>query len=1060
MAKKNKKISKKLYYALNNSVKKALIASGLAVSLSFGLTGSGFAVAPDEVPTVSAVDNATIINGPGYLGIQNDAGTGGTARVWHPTYNIGPNGLVDYIFPFASQTTISIINANAGISQIYGTIQSSGAGADSSSSKVVLTNPNGFYFDGANLINLNSLTVSTNDLIDMQGRSYTFRRTTPEGAPIIFNGETKIISDIPGIDTTFIASAIWMRKNAKIKNPKGKVQLITADGITIRYGKTGQIPKIKGNDPTLIPVTVDPKNIFGILTQLLNTNENIIINKSAAIEAKSTRVIAKRDHASNGEATIDIKGRVMANAATVGEDGSIYIYASNEHSDGAEVDISHAELNAGDKVSVEVASNKITASETVFEDNGGFVATDYFLGIPVKWEWNSDWDSTSSAAYIKAKNVTLRVDDFTDMSKVTYNPTTVCGIRLSGPNPVAPAVLPDIEAKKLVATRFQNMSTINDAELQRIVNLADSVKTIQLGDKKHLAPISGFTQLDLTGKNLWIHGTDTALNIGKVKHLKVKNGSADIELDKAASVKFSTDGTFNLAAGKIKGKLDVSGEGGTIDVNTVGDIITHGDENSTRGEAFVITANSSDDVYAYGNNDITVNNDAGDITAGYKAKVTAGTVRDDVNAYDNSTVNADNVLGNIFANADQGEKVTINVGTANKDIFTQNSGSYDITVNNSVRDIFGGGDLTLDVNDARFLVFNGGDLVIDRLNATAVYARGEQIIVKRLNHEFGYLQSDNFDFSGAEVQAKLLMLARFAREGKDKSFNFNEEGLSKLVMGSGDPTAGINNLVIGAPGITEAFNYISNTANSQGDPGAPAMPEFFDQDFILGAIAADSFFYDGDILAGNDAVVPTEYVDFSNVRDNLILLTKGDVDMKVSGVNSLTALFPHTLKVEANDELGINTIVTQYEASLAANSFRATPWPLLLNLGLINHASIFSMAGPVIMQSGTQPVDFISYNPDGFFGRGTSVITFGEEGSEQFFEITGNFGPADGEEDDDGNDFSSRELESQTKLGAISGYNRQIPEILNKTVPVVLRPAGAAASIEVEGEDEEEEEEE
>lgn len=222
---------------LGLTIKRTLIAAGLASGLAISMTFSAFALPVDA----GGHTNATVeYPGSNHVKVKMDQGAGKTADINWTSYNLWNGETAEYYFPSVRQTANNWINANSGISHIHGNITTTGAGAASSS--VVLINPNGFIFDGANLINVNSLTATTNPPTSINGREYTFERLPgSSGASIIFDGNTQISGTS---DVAFIANAIWMKKNAKITAPDSKVQLVTADGVTFQYGTDGSIPDI------------------------------------------------------------------------------------------------------------------------------------------------------------------------------------------------------------------------------------------------------------------------------------------------------------------------------------------------------------------------------------------------------------------------------------------------------------------------------------------------------------------------------------------------------------------------------------------------------------------------------------------------------------------------------------------------------------------------------------------------------------------------------------------------------------------------------------------------
>ncbi len=128
-----------------------------------------FALDAGTLPDLNSSINGTVTpNGDNRLDVVVQGGAGAVGQFDWNHFNVGSNAQVNFGFTNNSQTSLNRVLASGGLSQIYGKLTNSCAGADCSSymgtGKVILINPNGIMFGSGSQVDLNSFTATTFDL--------------------------------------------------------------------------------------------------------------------------------------------------------------------------------------------------------------------------------------------------------------------------------------------------------------------------------------------------------------------------------------------------------------------------------------------------------------------------------------------------------------------------------------------------------------------------------------------------------------------------------------------------------------------------------------------------------------------------------------------------------------------------------------------------------------------------------------------------------------------------------------------------------------------------------
>lgn len=127
-----------------------------------------FAIDAGAMPDLNNKLNGSVTVDGNRMDVTVQGGAGAVGQFDWNSFNVGKDGHVNFGFTNNSQTSLNRVLASGGLSQIYGKLTNSCAGADCSSymgtGKVILINPNGIMFGAGSQVDLNSFTATTFDL--------------------------------------------------------------------------------------------------------------------------------------------------------------------------------------------------------------------------------------------------------------------------------------------------------------------------------------------------------------------------------------------------------------------------------------------------------------------------------------------------------------------------------------------------------------------------------------------------------------------------------------------------------------------------------------------------------------------------------------------------------------------------------------------------------------------------------------------------------------------------------------------------------------------------------
>ena len=350
-----------------------------------------FALDAGAMPDLNNKLNGSVTVDGNRMDVTVQGGAGAVGQFDWNSFNVGSNGHVNFGFTNNSQTSLNRVLASGGLSQIYGKLTNSCAGADCSSymgtGKVILINPNGIMFGAGSQVDLNSFTATTFDLkgaknlkdmsaeelkayknqinvtanglpADMVTNAQFIRDgvlKTKDGAAVTLEGTNFNIDKSLGI----AADNVVVYKDSLIKtnlnyNYGGKqdpsqhdksfsnVRIVTGDGVNFTYEPNGYIRK----------------------HEAVKNNNSSITNNIAIADSSidSGRIYVENAGAKEGS-DVNIKNSVIRGYKLVqGEYGDIEIKGQND------INISNSHLQTNNTY------KKSNPDKNTYSNNGGRIA--------------------------------------------------------------------------------------------------------------------------------------------------------------------------------------------------------------------------------------------------------------------------------------------------------------------------------------------------------------------------------------------------------------------------------------------------------------------------------------------------------------------------------------------------------------------------------------------------------------------------------------------------------------------------------------------------------------
>ncbi len=291
-----------------------------------------FAVSADDVINTSGATVNDINSN--LTEVQTDAVDNLKAEVNWSKLNIDSGETLHNVFNGQNQTLVHRV-LGSDLSQINGKITSAGVGNDTS--KMILINPNGVYFNGAE-VNVPSLVVSTINDVKITCSQAKFRNENNNNSYIYALNST---FETPYGASFVSASTIYMN-NTNIHSSNGNIQMVTADGVNFKF--KNNIAKKASN------ITADKDDS--------KTYKYTYINNSD-IRADQGDIYVHSKTNSQGTSYINL----IANKAIKAPNGTVYFLSENSDPEGG----SH--FYSSNNPEIESNKTAVKAKDVIVYDN-------------------------------------------------------------------------------------------------------------------------------------------------------------------------------------------------------------------------------------------------------------------------------------------------------------------------------------------------------------------------------------------------------------------------------------------------------------------------------------------------------------------------------------------------------------------------------------------------------------------------------------------------------------------------------------------------------------------
>lgn len=258
------------------------------------------------------------------------------------SFNLAGNETANFIFQANGQTALNYLSPGANPSAIYGAIMSSGAAGN-----ILLFNPNGIMMGGgASISGANTFFASTNKFDGIVNGKVTFSEAEKNNPLTLGNIRFNNVNN-----AHFVAPNVIVNAD----------NLTTSSSVSFRAIGGGEYDV----NTNLFSNETGVKNPI-VNKNILDVNANIASNK-VTIEAKAD---------ADAYATAVISGDIKANKAVTGENGEVYIIASNGNtSSTAGMQVIQNALISGDSAKVNLNADRISLNGNIDVSgaNGGSV---------------------------------------------------------------------------------------------------------------------------------------------------------------------------------------------------------------------------------------------------------------------------------------------------------------------------------------------------------------------------------------------------------------------------------------------------------------------------------------------------------------------------------------------------------------------------------------------------------------------------------------------------------------------------------------------------------------
>ncbi|MCD7879796.1 MAG: filamentous hemagglutinin N-terminal domain-containing protein [Candidatus Gastranaerophilales bacterium] len=427
------------------------IAAGLLASMT--IAAPSFALDASALPSFNNGTNVDVTTSGNTMNVQIQGGNNAVGTANWNSFNVGSDATVNFEFTSTNQTSLNMVSASGGMSQIYGNITNSSCASCNyaATGKVILINPNGVLFGNGANVNLNSFTVSTLEgTYDADSHQLSLAKTSNQSDNgIVVEGGANIYGDK---NVTFASNNIVQYAGSKISTNTeindvtgngttayGNVKLITADGVNFYYYKNGSMRSILSTTESADKMTIA---LNGEITSGSIDVRNLSTDEESAINIKNATLKAvKAEKGNDGNISLLAINQINAEDSSM-EANKITIKSNKSDVKTSKLDVNNCQTNiyAGndieaDLINVESRENGLVAeagknvtittdgtlsiSRLVAENgNMSITANKVIAGLPYTDETKLDGDS-SERSYIYVANGTFTSNTANDSYEVT-----------------------------------------------------------------------------------------------------------------------------------------------------------------------------------------------------------------------------------------------------------------------------------------------------------------------------------------------------------------------------------------------------------------------------------------------------------------------------------------------------------------------------------------------------------------------------------------------------------------------------------------------------------------
>ena len=567
---------------------KKLLSTAIAFGLFTVLTPAAFSLDVNALPDLNSATNGSVSTQGHDMNVKVNGGQGTVGTFNWNSFNVGKDASVNFEFSAHNQTSLNIVDANGGMSQIYGRLTNSGCSGCgyAGTGKVILLNPNGVMFGSSANVNLNSFTVAgATGKYDEKTKTLSLDKPTGDinvtnGAEIYGDEAVNIFGkNVNVYSGSKISTNVDNFNFNKDSMVMGKVKIATGDGVNFTYYNSGAVDKwdVKSSaDKMVIQVNGDI------------TSGNIDIrNASTDVNSQITLKAVKAEKGNDGNIWLTSANKAIVGGSKLSAGGDILVQANEKVTVASGTEGASSYLTA--KGNITLDSKK---GDTVV-DNARLTAGKDITIKAAKIASIQKSDAPYGVA-LEAKNVTIEAGE--DAQVVASTVTADNNINIKGGNNVyvtkdsylkagndinVTATTGNVQAKATMEATSGATTITAGKNIFGGINFKNTLAKMYAKDGDINVKLAGVNNRDkgVTAEaknNVYITVTDD--NALSVSRLVAENGDMTLTADKIIAGKPYTD-EAKIPNGDNSERSYISVKNGTFRTNTAHDkmVVTDSD---------------------------------------------------------------------------------------------------------------------------------------------------------------------------------------------------------------------------------------------------------------------------------------------------------------------------------------------------------------------------------------------------------------------------------------------------------------------------------------------------